>query len=354
MIPTAEEQIGFLTKIQRLLSEGQFTATYKYALLLALADLAVEIGDDSGSPLVVPTELIAEKFIQYYWRHVVPYVPPFRAGSGLILRQNADRQAAVVNHVQEARQRHGDSLPAFKRDTKSWKVLASRVESVFWSQPLWLLQRIATESLDFLYANRPIETRVESIELLPGVAWCLRQFHELIIALVEGDWVQHVRKYNREVLGSTTDLAEFLFGSERSSVALLRPVLTEIQTGRCFYCGGYLRAGGHVDHFIPWSRYPLDLGHNLVVAHDTCNNAKGSMLAAEEHLARWVARNKSHSTNIERRCLAANIGADFNATIQVARWAYGQAFAAGSMTWVKAKELRRIGPAWETLLCSVS
>jgi len=64
MPPTAEEQIAFLTKIQRILAEGQFTATYKYALLLVLADLAVESGDDSGLALVISTKRIAEKFIQ--------------------------------------------------------------------------------------------------------------------------------------------------------------------------------------------------------------------------------------------------------------------------------------------------
>jgi hypothetical protein len=53
---TAEEQIAFLANIQRILSEGQFTATYKYALLLALADVSVESGDDSGAPLVIPTK----------------------------------------------------------------------------------------------------------------------------------------------------------------------------------------------------------------------------------------------------------------------------------------------------------
>ena len=34
--PTAETQIRFLERIQRILSEGQFTATYKFALLHAL------------------------------------------------------------------------------------------------------------------------------------------------------------------------------------------------------------------------------------------------------------------------------------------------------------------------------
>ena len=37
---------------------------------------------------------------------------------------------------------------------------------------------------------------------------------------------------------------------------------------------------GAVDHFIPWRRYPLDLGHNFVLAHSACNSSKGDRLAA--------------------------------------------------------------------------
>ena len=41
--------IQFLINVQRLLDEGLFVATYKFALLLSLADLAIELGDDSGA-----------------------------------------------------------------------------------------------------------------------------------------------------------------------------------------------------------------------------------------------------------------------------------------------------------------
>jgi len=65
--PAPAEQLRFLTNIQRLLAEGIFTATYKYALLAVLADLSVELGDESGSTLRLPTFIIAEKFVEYYW-----------------------------------------------------------------------------------------------------------------------------------------------------------------------------------------------------------------------------------------------------------------------------------------------
>jgi hypothetical protein len=48
MPPNSDAQIQFMVNIQRLLDEGLFTASYKFALLLALADLSIEQGDDSG------------------------------------------------------------------------------------------------------------------------------------------------------------------------------------------------------------------------------------------------------------------------------------------------------------------
>ncbi len=50
-VPSPEAQLAFLAKLQRLFAEGEFTATYKFALLIALADLAVECGRDDGNAL---------------------------------------------------------------------------------------------------------------------------------------------------------------------------------------------------------------------------------------------------------------------------------------------------------------
>ena len=63
-VPTPEEQVQFLRNIQRLLAEGLFVASYKFALVHALADLAVLKGDDSGSPLDISTKEIAAKFVE--------------------------------------------------------------------------------------------------------------------------------------------------------------------------------------------------------------------------------------------------------------------------------------------------
>src|SRR4051812_32440339 len=109
MPPTSDAQIEFMVNVHRLLDEGLFTASYKFALLLALADLSIEHGDDSGSFLSLTIDAIAEKFIVNYWRQAMPYA---NAAQAAILRQNSDRQAAIVNIVRDARAAYGDSLTA--------------------------------------------------------------------------------------------------------------------------------------------------------------------------------------------------------------------------------------------------
>src|SRR3954453_2226278 len=101
--PTPEEQIRFLTNIQRLLADGQFVSTYKYALLLALADVSIEAGDDSGAPLEVDTHKLAEKFIEYYWRQTASYVRPGEERPQGILLQNTGKQAGVIGLLEKAR-----------------------------------------------------------------------------------------------------------------------------------------------------------------------------------------------------------------------------------------------------------
>ncbi len=63
--PSPQAQLDFLQNLQRLLGEGTFTATYKYALLLALADVCVERGEDTAATFQVQTAWLAEKFVAY-------------------------------------------------------------------------------------------------------------------------------------------------------------------------------------------------------------------------------------------------------------------------------------------------
>jgi hypothetical protein len=133
MAPSPDDQIRFPVNIQRLLDEGSFVATYKFALLLALAELAIERGDDSGAPLPLSTDDIAEKFVQFYWRHTVPYAA---ASKSRILRQNTGKQAAIINLVERARATHRSVSDAM-HDKREWNQLVRKVATVVRVMPLW-------------------------------------------------------------------------------------------------------------------------------------------------------------------------------------------------------------------------
>lgn len=345
--PPPEDQVQFLRNLQRLLAEGQFVASYKFALIHALADLAVLKGDDTGAPLDLETKDIAAKFVELYWRQSRP-IQVGDGATGLVLQQNTGRQAVIISQIVQSQQECGGSLFRFKQAAPDrWSALVAEVDQVVCKMPLWKLQTVGEERLEFLYENLGRGSR---IMLKPGVAYCLRAFYELVRDLIEGAWVRFVQKLNGGKLGGVTDLGTFLFGEERANLEAYRPILMDVQKGVCLYCRKPLSRQTQVDHFVPWSRYPADLGHNFVLAHDNCNNAKSDFLAAEDHLAAWVERNREHRVELDARLVAAALPCDLTATVQIARWVYQQTENAHGQVWVMEKVLRHLGPGWAMCL----
>ena len=297
MIPTPEDQVQFLRKIQRLLAEGLFTASYKFALLHTIADLAVEKGDDSGAPLDLDTKDIAAKFVELYWRQCRPF-------QGLVLQQNTDRQAAIIGHIAKVQPHCGDSLFRLKQaEPSEWSKLVSKVGRVVREMPLDRLQTVGDEKLVFLYEIIDGGAR---IMLKPGVAYCLRAFHELLRDLVQGAWVRFVQKLNADKLGNITDLGTFLFGQERASLEVYRPILFEVQRGTCLYC-----------------RKPL---------------------------AAWAERNRANQDELRSRLQEAGLPCDCLSSARIARWAYEQTEKANGQVWVMEKVLHHLGPTWRECL----
>lgn len=345
-IPSAEEQLKFLQKMQRLLDEGQFTSTYKFALLIALSDLAVELGDETSAPLELDSQVIAEKFIQLYWRQAIPF--PLYGGGGEILSQNTGQQAAVINRIADAYRSSGGSMAGF-RSTRDYTGLVRQVAAIVQQMPLWKLQNIGSEMDDFLYENR---MSGYTIELRPGVAYCLRTFHGQILSMVQGTWVHWVRKAkkNQSILGQTADLNSFLFGTDRASLATHAEILKDFQHNNCFYCGKKIQKQGEVDHFVPWSRYPIDLGHNFVLAHKSCNNAKSNLLASINHLQCWTARNVEYGEQLAIEFDRERIVHNKKTSMSVARWAYYQAATTHSHLWIEKDCHEKADSRWEEVL----
>jgi hypothetical protein len=345
-IPSPSDQLRFLKDIQALLEDGQFVATYKFALLIALADLSVESGVDDDRPLTVPLSAIADKYVEYYWQQAAPYPG---AGRAQVLAQNAGQQAAVIRALLERRQDGFDSLARLRADGGAYTATLRTIAGTIRQMPLFRLQVVGGTERKFLYDH---VVQDGAIELRPGVAYHLRQFHPLVTGLARERWLAMVRRMpaNLYAVGQSQDLEAFLFGAGREPVARHLGSLLDIQHGQCLYCSKPIRNGSaHVDHFIPWILHRCDARANLVAAHDQCNLAKKALLASEAHVERWAARN-AEVFDGEADPEHSVEPADWDRVARIALWAYDRAFDLRSPVWEGGSRLVLLSGDYRKLL----
>ncbi|MER2491223.1 S24 family peptidase [Catenovulum sediminis] len=336
-----QQQLNFIAYIQRMLNEGDFSATYKFALLHALADVCVESVDLSGNEnqadgqLVISLETLAEKLILLYWHHATPFSS--HQGEAGLLRQNTGAQSKVITVLYECQQNEIKSLRQLK-NSQYWKAVFNASMETLKNGPLWRLQILAKQEECFLY---PHNKKQKFITLYPGIADCFRRFYDLVVYLARNSWIQKIQaiKFNQQLIGPESQLERFLFGFDRTALNYAKPVLIEIQQNRCFYCHKPMVSGAvEVDHFIPFARYAHDLGHNFVAAHRTCNNNKRDFLAAHIHKEHWQAQNLEEHADVLQAELGNYYYCDSVKSKAVSDWAYQVAELNGAKLWLGAKD----------------
>lgn len=343
----------FLERMLLLLSQGNFTTTYKYALLLALIDLNIEGAGQGGPVTSVTTRQLAERVIVLYWPHTRPYArrrarlrrvsaasgrpltPALtlrRAGQGQRLREagrtllqsstshkKRRSQAEIVSLIAETRaalyktNTQHDRRPhlAQRADPKRYERLVRDVEWVLAEKPIPRLQIIGGLHDPFLYRldwtvdqspGRPIEPGLPKLTrsalrdgTLANTLQLMPGVHERLVSLSAVLRPLIHRHWSDMVarLNALPErhLEEFLFGASRESLAPVREPLWRLQGGRCFYCGGRVSlAQAEVDHVLPWSRFAEDGLENLVVADPTCNGHKSDLLPGAEAILPWLRR----------------------------------------------------------------
>jgi len=149
MKPTAEEQLKFLQHLQRLFEDGGFVATYKYALLMSLAELAVESNTDNGE-LPLSMISIAEKFAELYWPQTIPYASGAPGSKPSVLSQNLGQQASVVNHLNVLRMQGAATITQAKK-LPAWRKSLLNIASTVSTMPVQHLQYVGRVLVPFLY-----------------------------------------------------------------------------------------------------------------------------------------------------------------------------------------------------------
>ena len=340
--PSAESQLAFLSKLQRLFNEGDFTATYKYALLIAIADLAVELGKDDGEPLRLSHRQLARQFIELYWQQSAPYSAGTPQAEHGLLAQNKGIQAAVISALVAFRRQHPSVTAQGAVSTAGYGVLIAKVAQTVSTQPVNFLQNMGGSTDAFLY-----QRETGCIVLNAGVAYCLRRFQPLVQQLARSHWVGHIKgnKLNHSILGSNDDLEAFLFETPRQALAIIGKGLRRLSDCRCFYCNSKVQ-DADVDHFIPFSMYPRDMAHNFVLAHPTCNRSKSDTLAALPHLERWLEYISNNDTALQEIGAEAGRSIDIVSTKAVAQWGYSNALMGGAQAWMKAAQYEPVSEGY--------
>ena len=330
--------LALAERVLAILEEGSFSATYKFALFTAILDLCIEGAGASGEPPdTLTTRQLAQKVLELYWPHALPYGPHGTLRQGGVHHRH---QAEIVSHIVRFRERwatHHADTPyrarlehpvAFSRllDAVEWKLI---------EMPVPRLQVLGRREDRFLYgyhwdqgiaqatvaAYQRGEPGVFDNRLLlkPGVSAHLVRLNGVLRPLFRREWALKVAAMNHL---AQADLESFLFGAERVALDAVRRPLLDLQEGRCFYCDRRIPAAAEVDHFIPWSRYPDEGLDNLVAAHSACNGSKRDFMAAADHVERWRARATSHGDDLTAIAGFAGWRRDSSRTLSVARSLY--------------------------------
>lgn len=313
--PDAATTLSLAEKIFAILDEGAFSATYKYAVMLALLDLSVEkLPETERTALTLTTRELARKVLELYWPQCVPYEGHayLRQGGG-----HDGQQAEIVREIIRFRRDHGGSESLWHAASNLPHDVERLLNLVEWKlieMPLPRLQFIGRSEERFLYQYQWTQNVRQSavsayqrgdpdafdnrVILGPHVAASLIALNNLLRPFIQREWLRLVQQFNRARVPESR-LEQFLFERDREALARIRDPLVELQERACFYCDERLDRKVDVDHFIPWARYPNNAIDNLVASHARCNNQKRDFLTASAHVKRWCHRRKVQANALQ-------------------------------------------------------
>jgi hypothetical protein len=237
-----DDAIAFGEKVLALLDQGAFTATYKYAVLLALIDVCLERSDVDGRPprVVWPHDLAA-RVVELYWPQARLYGTT--AQDAVVLRQSSSGQAEIVTLVRRFKERSGREVTLHRARLADPSAYDKLVADVGWKlveMPLPRLQRFGSGE-PFLYdigwelgvkrSDYLVRPQEFGIQLRQDVGNHLVRLAGLLRPLLQQQWAERIVRWNRSdvpELAARSDLDAFLFGADRTDLAPVRRELRRL------------------------------------------------------------------------------------------------------------------------------
>ena len=313
---------------------------------MTTANLAIESGVNDDRECSISYQQLAEQFIQLYWTQALPFSDQ---SSDSVLRQSSTTgQASIINSILNLKNNTKSTSLTVARtqNTKLWQSTIKDIALTIKKYPAKHLQSAEDKvSREFLYTY---DSKSNVIILKPGIAYCFTRFSKIINKLCQQYWTEFVRKnrHNQPYFSDDIDLQQFLFHQSRQSLKVLESILIDSQREQCFYCHKALKNSIEVDHFIPWSKYPIDTTHNFVLADHTCNNSKHDYLAGELFYDKWLKRNQQYGHTIEQEAKTIGFIINQQRSETISQWAYQIAVEHEDLVWSPEPsiKLRAINP----------
>jgi 5-methylcytosine-specific restriction endonuclease McrA len=272
--------MSYMNSVAHILERGQFTNSYKFALLRSLAAFGMKSGKGET---VVKTEQLAENFVKLFW----PLTLRFNIRQATV----PDKEPVVMRYIRDEASALDLSPETPLRDfQKNYSNLYSKLvlkvsKNAFGN----VIPRFHTVGrgrvTPLLY-----EASNEGILISANSRGFLQQNHKALDLLAIGSWVKFTEKFT-----SAPRLYEKIQGLAFKRSALkpyrefFQSVLGETE---CFYCGGSILPQPHVEHVVPWSFVAEDKVWNLVLSCKDCNFKKSSQTPTNSFITKLVRRNE--------------------------------------------------------------
>jgi len=314
-------------QIERVLSQGQMSSTYKLAVLRSLVDFVIEhpAREAQNGFHFIPVVELARRVLTYYWGPSLLGIAQGPGGNPPVIPRVVNELATsdldipgVMGRAAEGGFAVGELILNAAELPRQIVATLVKVRKTLLAQPLQYIHNVAgeTEQLFSLWTEEgispgaPYEDHRKAAlsggrKLRGATSWLelLRREHcQVVFSARSYEEIAELRYWLRDAIiirwvrecerfgdkGAHVPVHAFeLFPMERDNerVALLKQLYRGLGKERCLYSGEALGRTFDLDHLLPWSRFPVNLFWNMVPATPKANRGKGGKF---DRIPRWT------------------------------------------------------------------
>jgi SAM-dependent methyltransferase len=280
-----------IDQIEGVLNHDKKSATYKFALFRALAEIATQSPNSvtwmADGQVGLPVRYVAEKWLQYYWPLVESrtFIPQLNGE-----RSDAGKPIKFRKHLQELVQRYvkagGYSGFRIERNKgllspdsqKLLRTLMANIEDAIIKGPVVFAGGALITGRVFGYDAKARQV------LIPNDLWIeLSHLGYWVSQAVILQWAEKTTKLGEGIEVATVVNLLLDKEDERTTIEA-RKLFSSVEHLECVWTGSALRDSFDVDHLIPFDLWHNNDVWNLLPASKTANSKKSNKLPSTEIL----------------------------------------------------------------------